>query len=303
MTRLKGKMRGSDLTVTLECNNNCVFCPKEELSMIACSSDEDIYSTVSKIGRSSKSITLSGGEVSIRKDFFRILNHCRKQGIKNIGIITNGRMFSYPEFVSRVLEKRPSCIAVSVYSTKRHIHEGITNSEGSLEQTLNGIKNILRMSEKPDILSINIVVSKNNLEDLKSTILELSSIGVKRFLLIDVVTNDKKYLYSYERLNHVIKEILNTNEISGTEIILRGFPYCIFKEDVFSAHRRGKDKMITLEPHDVDTLFHLNDSVDKYINDFSSKFSKGMEKCGECKFSKKCLGIQKSRLLEGGIDE
>ena len=93
----------TDLTITLECNNNCDFCPRNELSTIACNSNKEIYENIEKISKTNDSIVLSGGEITIKENFIQIMKFCKKKGIKKIGMVTNGRMFYYDNFTRDVL--------------------------------------------------------------------------------------------------------------------------------------------------------------------------------------------------------
>ncbi len=295
--KTKKQAMKNDLTVTLQCNNNCGFCPRRELLMVVCRSGREIHETIKKIGSADKSIVLSGGEVTIRKDFFSLIDECKKNSIDKIGIVTNGRMFSYSEFVRKTLKKGVSGIILSIYSTKKGIHEGITNSENSLAQSIQGIKNILKLADNPRILRINIVISKRNIDDVMSTVSELHSLGVSHIILIDVITDDEKYMYSYNRLNHVVNDLIRSQELAGIHITLRGFPLCIFDRNILSESNKTRKIEIDFEPHDANTLFHLNTSVVDYINEFNSKFTKDLKKCTGCEFGDRCIGIQKSRML------
>ena len=287
----------TDLTITLECNNNCDFCPRNELSTIACNSNKEIYENIEKISKTNDSIVLSGGEITIKENFIQIMKFCKKKGIKKIGMVTNGRMFYYDNFTRDVLRICPSNIIISIYSTNKRIHEEMTNVEGSFEQTIKGIENILLLSNNPNILGINILVSRKNMKQTINTMKELRKMGIKRFTLIDILTEDPNQLYNYEEFSRKINSLINDVDLSDSQIILHGFPYCIFNKNITKENDKG-NKGIFIEPHDPDTLFHLNDMVGDYISNFNLKFSKDLEKCNNCKFKNKCTGIQKSRLSE-----
>ena len=173
----------------------------------------------------------------------------------------------------------------------------MTNVEGSFEQTIKGIENILLLSNNPNILGINILVSRKNMKQTINTTKELRKMGIKRFTLIDILTEDPNQLYNYEEFSRKINSLINDVDLSDSQIILHGFPYCIFNKNITKENDKG-NKGIFIEPHDPDTLFHLNDMVGDYISNFNLKFSKDLEKCNNCKFKNKCTGIQKSRLSE-----
>jgi MoaA/NifB/PqqE/SkfB family radical SAM enzyme/SAM-dependent methyltransferase len=86
-------------------------------------------------------VVLSGGEPTIRPDFFAVAHAVQSTGLK-LGIITNARMFAYKNFADRFAQYGAEYTQILVYSHEQEVHDRIAGVHGALEQTLGGIRNI-----------------------------------------------------------------------------------------------------------------------------------------------------------------
>ena len=243
------KQNIGDATITLECNNNCIFCPRKLLAKISCDID-----SLKRIREESDSITLTGGEVTILPNFFSIVDKCKELGFKNINMITNGRMLSNRKFSNRLMHSGVSSVGISVYSTNPKVHDSITMVKGSCMQTLRGVENLIGQVKQ---LWVNITVSRYNCEDLAATINKLYTIGVREFLLISVVTQEKDILYNPKVIIDQFKK-LSGLKLADAKIIFRGFPADI---------NNVVGKQFFVESHDFDTFVQVNEKTPEYFQE------------------------------------
>lgn len=248
----------SDATLTLQCNNNCIFCPRDYLKDILIGCDLDsIKEGIDKIRSHSGSITLSGGEVTILPYFFDIVKHCRKVGFKRISLITNGRMMSNAHFARKAAQLGLTDAGVSVYSTDPEAHDRITQTPGSFEQTLQGLKNCLDLFKH---VWVNITASKFNQDSLARTIQELEILGVEEFLVISVISDEEGMMYD----QHAIKEQL-LSLASKKRVIFKGFPKGTIPE------------RFSTEPHEFNTFVPVNKDSQNYLRKVK-RISEGIPK-------------------------
>jgi AdoMet-dependent heme synthase len=83
-------------------------------------------------------LTLSGGEVLMRRDFFSIVEEARRL-LFNVKIKTNGVMIRAVE-AARMRELGVEQVQISVYSHRPEVHDAITKLPGSLERTIKAIR-------------------------------------------------------------------------------------------------------------------------------------------------------------------
>jgi MoaA/NifB/PqqE/SkfB family radical SAM enzyme len=123
-------------------------------------------------------VTLSGGEVTIRKDILEILEFIKTAGFK-INIQTNARKFSNEEFTKQVSKIGIENFLISFHGHNKDLFENITKVEGSFDETISGIINLKKHNQS--IIS-NIVVSKlnyYNLYDIVSLLCKLNIDAIK----------------------------------------------------------------------------------------------------------------------------
>ena len=87
-----------DLKTGFICNNNCYFCVQADNKLKENRDFADLKKDLIQLRKSCDEVVLTGGEVTIRKDFLKIVKLCKKLGYNIIQIQTNGRMFSNLDF-------------------------------------------------------------------------------------------------------------------------------------------------------------------------------------------------------------
>jgi MoaA/NifB/PqqE/SkfB family radical SAM enzyme len=205
-----------DLYLTSECNNNCVFCPR---NIIKHNIPVNLIKTMNSMRKHTERINLTGGEVTIADDFIDILKICKKLKYSKINIITNGRRFSDDKFSKAILSlKILNEIAVSIYSIDPEIHDHITRTEGSCWQTLKGLRNLL--ANKDISVRVNLNVSSLNYQDVYEALSYLEKLKIKNILLINIVG---KYRAKASQQEHVLEQVSPLIRTEPGRVLIRGF--------------------------------------------------------------------------------
>ena len=215
------------------CNNNCVMCVvlRDDNKKFEKICTEDIFRQIDRMPEDEKEIVLTDGEPTIRDDIFDIIEYIRKhRPDASITIVTNGRMFYYGGFSDRMASFKNVRMITEIHDGSREMHDRITGCEGSFEQTVAGIKNIL--GHGGDV-EIRVLMHKMNYCNLEATAKFISShfSGVSRvvFFPIDLVGNARKNI---ESLAISLEEIMPYLE-KAIDILKNDFdvkiyhiPYC-----------------------------------------------------------------------------
>jgi radical SAM protein with 4Fe4S-binding SPASM domain len=148
------------LDITYRCNERCVHCylDHDDHGEMTTAEIKDILSQFADAGVFF--LTISGGEVLMRRDFFDIVEHARSL-LLNVQIKTNGVMIHEKE-AKRLRELGVEQIQISVYSHRPEVHDAITKLPGSLKRTLNAIRFLQSQGLKVTIAN---VLMKPNLSD------------------------------------------------------------------------------------------------------------------------------------------
>lgn len=102
-------------------------------------------------------LTITGGEIFLRKDLFEILSHARQLGFV-LTLFTTGTPIT-SEVADRVAALYPCAVEVTLYSTRPEIHEAVTRRPGSHSRTVEGVKLLrdrgVRVIVKAPIMNLN----------------------------------------------------------------------------------------------------------------------------------------------------
>ena len=79
-------------------------------------------------------LTLSGGEILVREDFFPIARHARMRGFA-LRLLTNGTLIT-DEIAHEIQQLSPLSVEMSLYAAEAGLHDRITGRQGSFEKTL-----------------------------------------------------------------------------------------------------------------------------------------------------------------------
>jgi radical SAM protein with 4Fe4S-binding SPASM domain len=152
-----GRPLAAMLELSDRCNEVCVHCyqvqgQKGELSTT------EWRTILDKLAEAGVLIlTLSGGEVTLRKDFIELLTYARKQGFA-LRIFTNGLSMTR-ELAAQLADHDVMEVEISVYSPRAEVHDFITGVPGSFDKTVRGIRYLrerdMSVTIKSPVMSVN----------------------------------------------------------------------------------------------------------------------------------------------------
>jgi len=161
------------LDLTYRCNERCVHCylDHDDKGEMSTAEIEGILDQLAETGVFF--LTLSGGEVLMRRDFFGIVQHARELRF-NVKVKTNGVMIRESE-AKRLRELGVEQIQISVYSHREEVHDAITKLPGSLRRTLDAIRFLKAHGLKVTIAN---VLMPGNLSDNSGVMALAKELGV-----------------------------------------------------------------------------------------------------------------------------
>ncbi len=278
------------------CNNECIICHSNKLRNIH--KDSSLKQIRAKILSAKKKgyrfVLFSGGEPTIRKDFLQIAKFVKKQDMV-FGLITNGRMLSYSDFLKKLVNLNLKYVYISLLGGEAKIHNKIANTN-SFNNTFEGIRNVLK---EPSIeYLINITVIKSNMNDLKNIVNLLSSIGAKRikFSFIDYKGKIKNnYIKEIPRISEAaerVKEAIDYALEKEMEAFFDGFPSCLMIGYQTRLNNLFTNKIVLMSEAYESEFFEIDN-----LNRLKPEI------CNSCEFYKNCVGLEKGYLELFGTNE
>ncbi len=270
-----------------KCNNNCIMCTQLRPSFSKTKIEQKMHNKEDlerqiKEAKDWQGIVFTGGEPTIRKDLFEIIEFVKANyPKKRISLLTNGRMLSYESYGKELEKIGLNELIIPLHGHNRALHDFITQTDGSFEQTVKGIKNL---RESRMTREIRIVVHKLNyvyLPEIAAFISkELPFVDKIVFLYFDAIgsgsVNKKRLHIPITDVAPFLEKAFKELGKAGKKARIYHFPQCTLPKSI-----REKVYGKTVETQRI-------------------CFAK---ECRQCSYVNKCPGIWKTYKSNFGLQE
>lgn len=174
------------------CNNNCLFCMEEDrvtrAQRILEVPPETVRELMERHCRESaggpREVMFTSGEPLLNRHFLGYVAHARALGYETIGVITNGRLFTYEKYARKALQAGLNHIVVSVHGADARHHDAQTRTDASYAQTILGLRTLARLKgEFAFRLHTSTVVNKRNYARLYEIWESLQGLAIDQHVL------------------------------------------------------------------------------------------------------------------------
>jgi radical SAM protein with 4Fe4S-binding SPASM domain len=145
------------IDLTYRCNERCVHCYLDHHDHGEMTTAEIKHLLDEMADAGVFILTLSGGEIFLRKDFFELLEHARRL-MFCVKLKTNAILIRERE-AARLRDLGVDSIQISIYSHRAEVHDAITLIPGSLKRSLDAIRFLKSQGLKVTIA--NVLMTQN----------------------------------------------------------------------------------------------------------------------------------------------
>ena len=223
--------------ITGKCNSNCIMCPASNYQRKNGSPADmdELLKIIHHIPADPRHFTITGGEPFLAGDKLFVFLRALKYKFKytDFLLLTNGRALSIPSFCAEYHKSAPYNLVtgIPVHGYNSVIHDMITQTPGSFEQTLSGIDNLLKAGRK---VEIRIVVSLQNYKHIGNIaeliIRKLPNVDSVKIMGMEMTgsaaVNRKKLWLDYASAFEASKEGIDRLIHNGIDVALYNFPLC-----------------------------------------------------------------------------
>ncbi len=144
--------------LTYRCNERCVHCylDHDDHGEMTTAEIKHLFKEMADAGVFI--LTLSGGEIFLRKDFFELLEYARRELTFCVKLKTNAIMIRERE-AARIRDLGVQSIQISIYSHRPEVHDAITLVPGSLKRSLDAIRFL--KSQGLRVVMANVLMTHN----------------------------------------------------------------------------------------------------------------------------------------------
>lgn len=281
------------------CNNNCIFCMesrdmhKERKTIPISFYKKTIMDAVGKFQR----VGFTSAEPTLYEGLPSLIKYAKKLNFPEIYIITNGRRFSYSSFLDKLIDSGLNMVGVSIHGHDRRLHESLTRTPGSFEQTKKGLQNVKKRRQDCSLKSftINCTVNKFNFQYLSEIYDFFEQYNPDEIIynylnpIGRITTKFKLLMPRY----HEVSKILNKMYLRGKrKFTLVDFPPCTVLDVL--------PQLGSIEDYHIRNMEKKNDI--EYSRE-SLSFKSKPPKCKRCVYYSTCHGINEIYIKEYGDEE
>jgi radical SAM protein with 4Fe4S-binding SPASM domain len=159
------------LDLTYRCNERCVHCylDHDDHGEMTTAEIKHLLDEMAEAGVFI--LTLSGGEILMRRDFFEILEYARQLTFC-VKLKSNAVLIRESE-AARLRELGVESVQVSIYSHRPEVHDAITLVPGSLKRSLNAIRFLKAQGLKVTIANVLMTENMQDYQEVRALADEL----------------------------------------------------------------------------------------------------------------------------------
>ena len=287
-----------DIKTGFICNNNCIFCAQAHNKHFSDRNFEQIKKDLIESRDRCNEIVLTGGEVTIRKDFLNIVKLAKDLDYKVIQIQTNARMLSSLDFCKKTIKAGATEFNPAIHGYCSEQHDYLTRSPGSFKQTIKAIKNLKSLGA---YVLTNTVIVKSNYRNIPQIAKLLVKLKVDQFQFAfvhpigNVLKNFDKIVPNITIASRYIQKGLKIGIDKNIKVTSEAIPFCLIQgyED-YIAEKIIPNIEVRGEQHQ-----NMDDFSDQRKNTEKTKFKQS----NECEYNKICEGVWKEYVEKYGDKE
>lgn len=223
------------------CNNNCNFCKDKTFNKSLTQLKKDL-NHFDKL----KHVTIAGGEPCMHKDFLKLLEYMKNEGYQKIKIVSNGRIFSYPDLLNKLTQLGLThfCIKIPAFNPKTY--SKLCKSDG-IEQTIKGLENIKKI--KNTVLDIVIRICNENEKELIDLVMAISTLQLNKIIF------DLESIEFTETLKLKIGKINDICRMNNIELEIINSPENLKDKEIKTIKIVRPDITFTINPDNTTSIF------------------------------------------------
>jgi len=219
----------SFIVVTRKCVNDCLFCTEADRRHLPEPTMEELKKILAVDCRSFPSIVFSGGEPTLRKEIFELVEYAKDFGY-HVKLFTNGRLFANPEIAEKMAKAGLDSVLVPVHGHNPAIHDKITQRPGSFEQTIAGMKNLASNNVEVQVKIIPNKVNYQHLAEWASFVASLPYHIVGMDMLVvsgNALKNKDIVSIKLSIMAPYIEKAIDILAAAGKELYVGSLPLCL----------------------------------------------------------------------------
>lgn len=307
------------------CNNNCIFCMEEDRDArydTNSATTDDTVRWILEHNAGCEEVCFTSGEPTTNKRLPVWVKMAKAAGVPTVSVMTNGRALSYERYAKGLVAAGMNKFYVSIHGHTARLHEGLTRTPESFDQTVGGLDVIAGLKRYGVALHTSTVITGRNLPHLGEIYRFLREHGVDQVVFNVMQANGRANTH-FERIFPSYTEIAarfsemcreEARRESRVMAFLVDIPLCT-TEAVPDFNRGYVESYVHFEPPGAAAAL-LDDSkmaerIDERApslvqirrSDLDDARRHKRAECASCRYDTVCEGVWGNYLRRRGWDE
>lgn len=311
--RIRGQGERVHIPVGGVCNNNCLFCMEDDRASRSraaeCMTAERVRWAMEQ-HRGAQELCFTSGEPTTRADLPQFIRQARELGYERVSLMTNARRLAYGPYAHALVDAGLNRVYISIHGDSRALHEGLTRTPGSFDQTLQGLRNIARMKPRGVVLNTSTVLTRRNVGRQAEIYAMLRLLGVDQVVFNALQLNAgaaqhfDRLVPAYLEVRSQFERVLDTSADQGSAAFLVDVPMCI-TEGLPDRNRGFVERHLHYE---ADRAVHPDGAAPDpmravHTTDLDAEFRSYGAPCSSCERRGACPGVYTSYVHRFGWSE
>ena len=321
--RIAGKRERVHILTGAVCNNNCIFCMEEDRDgryvTNSATTDETVRWILDNAGECEE-VCFTSGEPTTNKRLPLWVKMAREHGVPTISVMTNGRALSYERYTKMLVAAGMNKFYVSIHGHTKRLHEGLTRTPDSFEQTVAGLDVVTSLKRYGVGLHTSTVVTRRNLPHLGDIYRFLRAHGVDQVVFNVMQANGRADTYfdqlwpTYAEIAAAFRGFLDEQYRVESRVMafLVDIPLCA-TEGIPDFNRGYVESYVHFEP-DAHALLSPESLDGRRVgrdgelvqirrSDLDDAERRKRAECSTCRYDAVCEGVWGNYLRRYGWDE
>lgn len=150
------------MNATYRCNNRCTFCATGTRTQFDGNLQRQKEILLKYRRHGVRLLDIDGGEPTLHPNLFELVSFARQAGFEKVNVTTNGRMASYEAFARQLVDCGVTSLLFSIHGHTAQIHAQNVGVAEAFDQTLAGVRHVVRLAPRGLELGANVTVTKSN---------------------------------------------------------------------------------------------------------------------------------------------
>jgi MoaA/NifB/PqqE/SkfB family radical SAM enzyme len=321
--RLSSRDERIHISIGAVCNNNCIFCMEEDRDARQINNSAMTIDRVRWIleqSRGAVEVCFTSGEPTTRPELPDLVTMAKSFGYSKISIMTNGRRLSHLPYAARLAKAGMNRFYVSIHGHTKKLHEGLTRTPDSFEQTVAGLRSIAQLKRFGIELHTSTVITDRNMPYMLDIYRFLRDLGVDQVVFNVMQANGRADTYfeqifpRYTEIAAAFRHFVENVGEDRPSAFLVDIPLCT-TEGIPDFNRGYVERYKHFDLNDSPTALDTAKRPDRVQDgkgrglvlvtrqDLDDAERDKRNACSTCKYVAQCEGVWRNYLKRYGWDE